>query len=453
MRKLSMLLAVAVLFTTALSAGEFNWRRCEGQTVKVLLVQHTYTEGLLRKFSEFEKLTGIKINHAIIPEDNYGDKLATQLASKAGDPDVFMAGPYHTWEYAPGGYMYDIDELYADKAITDPNYDMDDFFPGILGTMRWDLVPGHKVGTGKLWGVPIGFEVECIAYNKDVFAEKGVTPPTTAEELYDLAAKLTRFEGEGSYGITVRGTRNWATVNTSYLTLFANYGAVDMAIEDGRLVSKLNSPESIKMTDNYVKMVREGCSPSLASYNWYQCQADFGARKAAMLFDASILGFFTNAAGASNQSGKLAATPAVLPAGSTRPLASNLWAWGLCINKFTKSKDASWLFLQYFTGKDFLLDSVINFKSVDTPRQSVFKNPQFQARLNEMDGYINMFEKTIDGATILFTPNPYHFEITTMWAATLQDLVAGMYPSTEAAMNQLKTEIDKLLANIDLDDY
>lgn len=447
---LALILAVTVVASVAI-AGDFDWRQCAGQTVKVMLVQHPYAEGIHRKIADFEKLTGIKVEQTTIPEENYMDKLATSISSRMGEPDVFMSGAYQAWEYAPAGYLQDLDEYANNKKLTAGDYDIDDFFEGIIGSMRWDLIPGHKVGTGKLWGIPIGFETNCLSYNKDLFDQFGISVPTTPEELYAAARKLHRFEGEGTYGIAVRGTRNWATVNTGYLTTFANYGAVDMAIENGRLVSKLDSPEAIKMTDDWVKMIRESGPPMWAQATWYQCAAELGARKAAILFDADILGYFTNFPGESSQSGKIASAAPVKPADRNAPLTANLWAWALSLNNYSKAKDASWLFIQYFTGKEFLKYSVTEWKSVDTPRKSVFNDPEFQEKMKSMEGYLEMFEKTIPGATILFTPNPYHFEVTTEWAATLQDIVAGKYASTEAGMKALKQKIDVIIEDIELE--
>ncbi len=92
MKKFLALVMVCVCTVAVATAGEFNWRQCEGQTVKVMLVQHPYGEGILKKIAEFEKLTGIKVEHNTIPEENYMDKLATSVSSRSGDPDVFMSG-------------------------------------------------------------------------------------------------------------------------------------------------------------------------------------------------------------------------------------------------------------------------------------------------------------------------------------------------------------------------
>ncbi len=446
------IVAVALLFALSVSAvwaGQFDWRQCAGQKINVLFVQHPYAEGILQKMAEFEAATGISVQTTVIPEENYFDKLTTSLTSRSGDPDVFMTGAYQVWEYAPPGYLNELDSFIKNPAKTSPEYDYADFFPGIVGALRWDKIPGHKVGSGPQWALPLGFEANCLSYNKDVLAKFGITPPKTISELMAAARKLNKFEGEGTYGIAVRGTRNWATIHPGYMTTYTNAGAVDLAIENGRLVSKVNSPEAVAMTEKWVQMIKEGGSPTWASYTWYQCGADLGARKAAMMFDADILGYFNNVSGASAESGKLASAPPPLPDGKTA-INANLWVWSIGMNGDSKKKDAAWLFIQYFTAKPYQTFSVVDWKSVNPPRKSVFNDPKFQARIAEMTGFKEMFEKTIDGTTIHFTPNPYFLELTTEWAATLQDLVAGKYKTVQEGLDALKKKMDEALEDVDV---
>ncbi len=445
-------LAAAFLVTFTAFAGEFDWKAHSGKSISVMLVQHPYAEGITQKIAQFEKETGIKVNHATIPEENYFDKLTTSISSRQGEPDVFMTGAYQTWEYAPPGYMVDLDKFLKDPSKTSPDYNYDDFFPGIVGALRWDMVPGHKTGTGSLWALPIGFECYQLTYNKEILQKYAGTStiPTDWDEFMKLTAKLNRFEGEGTYGVAVRGSRNWATIHPGYISVFALYGAQDIAIEDGRLVSKVNSPEAVAMTDAWVKMIREGGSPTWASYTWYQCGADLGAGKAAIMFDASNNGFFQNVAGATSQAGKLAAAPIPLPKGQ-KEVKSNLWVWALGMNSASKQQDAAWYFIQWFTARPFQYASVIDWKSVDPPRRSVFEDPVFQTKVKEMDGYVESFAKTIGGTTILFTPNPYFFELTTEWAAVLQDIVSGQYATTQEGMDALKEKMDMTLEDVELE--
>ena len=64
-------------------------------------------------------------------------------------------------------------------------------------------------------------------------------------------------------------------------------------------------------------------------------------------------------------------------------------------------------------------------------------------------GYIDAYNETIEQTTILFTPQPYFFETTTEWAATLQDMIAGQYGSVQEAMDALKAKMDKSVEDIE----
>ncbi|NDL67690.1 ABC transporter substrate-binding protein [Anaerotalea alkaliphila] len=425
----------------------FSWDMASGSKIQVMFNQHTYADGIIQKIPEFEALTGIKVEYALTPEENYFDKLTTALNSRSGNPDIFMTGAYQLWQYAPAGYVADLTPFIEDPNMTNPDYNMDDFFPKIVDALKWDLVPGNKVGTGPQWALPIGFETNNLAYNKKVFEERGLEPPKTMEDLLKLTKELNEFDGPGTYALAIRGARNWGTIHAGYMTTYSNYGAVDFAVEDGKLVSKVNSPEAIEMTEMWVDLIKAGGSPSWSSYTWYQAGADFGAGKAAMLFDASCNGYFQNPDGASQEAGNLAWVSPPLPEGMTQ-INSNLWTWSLGMNEYSKNKTAAWLFMQYFTGPEYQLWAAINASAVDPARQSVFNDPEFQAVFAKSKGYAQAMEETVDGTTIQFTPQPHFFETTTEWAATLQDIVGGKYASVEEGMNALKVKMDQIVSDV-----
>lgn len=432
------------------SSGEFNWKAYEGTTINVMFNQHTYSEAVIAKLPEFEELTGITVQYSVTPEENYFDKLTTNLNSRSGNPDVFMTGAYQVWEYAPAGYMEPLENYINDPSKTSSDYNYDDFYSGIIGSLRWDLVPGHKVGEGSQWAIPMGYELNNLSYNKRVFDEKGLQPPTTTDELLDLATQLQEFNGTGSYGIALRGTRNWATIHPGYMSLFATWGGHDFAIEDGKLVCKLDSKEAIEMTDYWVKLIKNGGSPQWSTYTWYQAGADLGAGKAAMMFDATSNAYFQNPEGASAEAGNIAWVDVPLPEGKTETK-SNVWVWALAMNADSKNKDAAWYFIQYFTSPEFMLWSGTEGNCVDAPRASVAESEQYKAIVGKATGYLEALEKALPNATIQFTPQPYFFECTTEWAATLQDLVGGKYSSTEEAMKQLTEKLNKIVEDIEIE--
>ncbi|MDR1374929.1 MAG: extracellular solute-binding protein, partial [Treponema sp.] len=209
-----------------ITAKEFSWDMAKGAGITILLNQHTAANEIEKYISDFENLTGIRCSVSILPEDNYYDKLTISLSS-GSEPDVFMCGPLMPWELAGEGYIEDLASYISNPILTNPDYDINDFFPGVLGMFKWDTKDGHSVGTGPQWSIPMVFEQYVLGYNKRIFAERNIKVPTTTAELLAAAIALQGFDGPGTYGIALRGTRNWYTCTTSYITNFANYGGVE----------------------------------------------------------------------------------------------------------------------------------------------------------------------------------------------------------------------------------
>ncbi len=427
----------------------FNWKSAKGATIKLMLVQHSIAEAMVKKIPEFEKLTGIKVEYSITPEENYFDKVTTSLNSRAGDMDIFMSGAYQLWDYAPAGFVEDLGPYLNNPKMTSANYDIADIYAGAIGAMKWDLVPGHKAGTGMQLGLPMAFEIYSLAYNKRLFKEKGIKPPKTMDELLAVCEKLKEWGGKGTYPLAIRGARNWGTIHPAYMSTYENYGAKDFKIQNGKLVSLVNSPESVAMNEMWVKLIKVGGSPSWSSYTWYQAGADLGAGRAAMLWDADNNGIQQNWPGASKEAGNIAWVPQPLPAGATKNN-SNLWTWGIAMNKASKNKVAAWLAMQYFTSKSYLLYASTVGNAVDPVRASVWDSAAFKKKIGQHEGYSATFQATINNTRILFTPQPHFQETTTEWAATLQDLVAGKYKTIQEGLDDLKKKTDEAVSDVEI---
>ena len=435
--------------STPAATGEFDWRAYEGTELNVLFSEHTYADAVKAKLNDFQDLTGIKVNLTTMPESNYYEKLNVELASKSGSIDVFMTGAYQAWEYATAGYMEPLEGYIENSSLTSADYDYDDFIDGVIDALKWDCVPGHAVGTGSQWALPMGWEINILTYNKQILADHNITPPKTAEELLAAATALKEFDGSGTYGLALRGT-----IHPAYMSMYTTWGAKDFEIEDGKLVSKVNSPEAIAMTEYWVNLVKNGSAPQWATYGWEMAGADLGAGKAAMMWDADRGGYTQNVAGASAQSGNLAfgTVPYPTDAGKTEAdMKSNLWVWSMAMNSASQNKEAAWYFLQYFTSKDFMQWSGTEGACTDTPRESVLSSDEYVKCLSDAEGYYEAFNTVKDTASIYFTAQPYFTETTTEWAKTLQELVTtDKYSSVEEAMNQLADTMTQMVSDLDV---
>lgn len=441
---------VAAAQENAKTSTEFDWKKYSGTNIKVSFVQHSVSDAIVSRIPDFEEKTGIKVEYSITPEANYFDKVSTSLSSKSGDPDLFMSGAYQLWDYSSAGFVQDLGTFLTDPNMITADYDFEDIIPSALSALRWNGVPGDAVGEGAQLGMPLVFELYSLAYNKRAFEEAGVEVPTTYDELLEACDKLQEWNGPGSYPVALRGARDWGTIHPGYMSTFANFGATDFVVEGNKLVSKVNSPEAVEMTEFWVELIERGGAPSWASYTWYEAGADLGAGKAAMLFDADNNGVHQNWDGASEEAGNIAWT--VMPVAKEGDIAkSNYWTWSMAMNSASKNKEAAWYFLMYFTSKEFAEYAAVERNALDPTRYSAWESAGFEAKMAKQEGYIDTFNKTIDNTTILFTPQPFFFETTTEWAATLQDIVAGKYKSVQEGMDALKAKMDTAVQDIEIE--
>ena len=423
-------------------AADFDWAAHKGTSLKLLLNKHPYADAMVADLDNFKSMTGMDVTYDIFPEDVYFDKVTAALSSRSAEYDAFMTGAYQTWQFGPAGWVVDLNE-YIKSAKTNPRYNWDDVLPNLRASTAWSGKPGDALGGAgsHQWAIPLGFEMYTISYNKSVFDRLKLQPPKNMPELLDTAAKITRDAGGGMYGCGVRGSRSWATIHPGFLSGYANYGARDFTMQGGKLKSAVNSRESKEFTAQFVKMVQDSGPRNWSTYTWYQVGADLGAGAAGMIYDADILGYFTNS-GDTKTKGQLAYAP-IAPNPAASGPTSNVWIWSLAMSNFSRKKDAAWHFLQWATGTEHQLFAARQKDGIDPVRGSILKDEAYQERVKQnFPGYLDAFTATQPDAKIYFTPQPLFTNVTTDWAAALQRMVAKQVPVDEG-LDQLAQATDR----------
>ncbi len=420
--------------------GPFDWKRHDGTTIKALLNEHPYTTALLDQLETFSTLTGIAVEYDTFPESQYFEKLTVDLQSGQPSYDVFMLGAYFVWQYGPPGYLEDFLPWIENESATNPEYDWEDIYPNLRQADQWSLEVGDPLGTGGQYALPWGFETNTVMYNTEVFDKLGLKPAETYDELIELAQTLTeKAEGAGypdMYGIGARGARQWATIHPGFMTMYSRMGGKDFELQDGELRPVMNSDVAVDFTGKWAEMMKTSGPPNWTNYYWYDVGTDLGAQKAAMIFDADILGYFNN------QSGKVGWHTG--PKGPDGSLLTNQWIWSLGMSAQSQNKSAAWHFLQWATGKEHLLKSALDAEMIDPVRKSIVDDPAFQDRMAPQTGFLETFNAVINDTKILFTPQPAFFEATTLWAEALQDIYGG-----EDAKETLDNLIDEIESTVE----
>src|ERR1700704_5631058 len=369
-------------------AADYDWQAQKGTAIKLVLNKHPYADAMIADIENFKKLTGIAISYDVFPEDVYFDKVTAALSSKSDQYDAFMTGAYMTWTYGPAGWIEDLNSYIKDASKTNPAFNWEDVLPGLRASTAWDGVAGSELGSGKAkqWCIPWGYELNNIAYNRKIFDKVGVKPPKNLDEMLEVAAKITKDAG-GYYGVGVRGSRSWATIHPGFLSAYANYGQKDFVVKGGKLTPAMNTKESKEFHKMWIDMIQRGGPKNWTTYTWYEVGNDLGAGNSAMIFDADILGYFQN--NGTKEAGNIVYLPFTANPAVDKPT-PNVWIWSLAMSEFCKMKEAAWFFIQWASGTQNTTFGAVNADLVDPVRDSVWKVPEFQARLEKSyPGYLN----------------------------------------------------------------
>src|SRR5207244_11408525 len=112
-----------------------------------------------------------------------------------------------------------------------------------------------------------------------------------------------------------------------------------------------------------------------STYTSYQVGTDLGAGASGMIFDADILGYFTNG-GENKERGNLGYAPFAANPAAKAPT-PNVWIWSLAMSSFSKQKDAAWLFMQWAASVAHDLFGARKMDFVNPLRTSFWKDSEF----------------------------------------------------------------------------
>ncbi|PZG01940.1 extracellular solute-binding protein [Micromonospora deserti] len=254
----------------------------------------------------------------------------------------------------------DLPEYVAAGGLADLGADVDGWAEGK------DLGPDLRASAttdGKLYGVPWYLGVRALYYRTDVFAELGLTPPTSQEQLVAAARKI-RAAKPDLFGLAVGGKYTFAA-----LPFVWDAGGDIAATSGDRYTAAINSPQSRAGIKAYTDLIKpDNCPPQ-------QC-ADLTGGKTVELFASgkagmAILGNFNRTAvEAGAAKGKYAVVP--LP-GTTPGSIAPAFAGGnnLGIMKNTQRRTLAADFLKLLASKKYqqqMYDAMGNLPTLTSAR-------------------------------------------------------------------------------------
>jgi raffinose/stachyose/melibiose transport system substrate-binding protein len=207
--------AAAALLLTGCTGGAPTGTAATGDGKNVTyLIGQPDTPAQLKEIQaemkRFEVDSGVKVKLDVVPNDQARTLVQTRLRSGKG-PDVFGydTGPGFAGVLAKAGLLYDLTEheQEADWGIYD----------WAAKTVTFD---------GKFYGIPDQIEQVGLYYNKDLFAQYDLEPPTTMP-LLEKAAKT--FKANGIIPFAAGDKEGWEGGHWLSMALASQVGADEMA--------------------------------------------------------------------------------------------------------------------------------------------------------------------------------------------------------------------------------
>ena len=418
--------------------ANINWQQFAGTTLNFMFVSHPWQTAISPYIPEFEKLTGMTINLEVVDEGSYWDRIVLGLQSKEPVFDLtFVSQGADTYSYYKNGWIVSIDQFLANSSLTDQSwYDMNDMYPVMTKVFQ--------MPDGKMYGLPITFEVYMMFYRKDLFQQNNISVPTTMDGWLGAIQKFQSTSATtGVYGAVIRGGSQTGISDEINGMMLDYWG--DRPVDPARFIffdsnwnPTFNDPAIIQGIDTWATVMKNG-PPGITSYDWSEATTAFAQGKAATYwFDASLFrGIFEDPA-QSKVVGKVGY--AVVPP-SPSGHRTVLWCWGLAIPTNSQHQAASWLFLEWVTSK--LQNVLTGVKTSAATRKSAWAFPPMVANFQEG------FAAAVAQSIAIATPDNIYYseydEIVMKQNDALHAIYLGQKTAQQAVGVDLQAQVVQIL--------
>ncbi|TNF19631.1 MAG: extracellular solute-binding protein [Rhodobacteraceae bacterium] len=233
---------------------------------------------------QFEQVIGTQIHQRAFSIDRLRDEALRNAERKLSRYDIIALDLPWVGEFADKGLLLPLDE------VTDPErFDPADFHTAGWKATHWG---------GRPYGVPAQTTPELLFYRRDLFAEAGLEPPATTDQLL-MAARHMHQPQKGRYGIAWNAARGTALGHTVLMTL-ADFGqpVLDLPEAAGGFdcdgLSRRDYRVTIDtdrglMAAEYLLELLQYSPPDILSMSWYERVRPYAAGRIAMAYGYTLL--------------------------------------------------------------------------------------------------------------------------------------------------------------------
>lgn len=247
-----------------------------------------------------------------------------------------------------------------DPLIQEDKFDTSDYVPAVIDGIK-------DLGEGKIYGLTPSFSSSALFYNKKIFADAGVEPPTdksTWDEIFDKARLVAKGEGKDRvFGFAFnryKGSDPYWDLQGSYL------GSLQLKTFDDKAEKMtVNTPQWAKVWGTIAKLTKDKIIPGANngmddSGEWNAISSDlFLSGKVAMTIGENY--YINELTDANNNAAKIKNfTPvewdiATVPVHPEKPeIGGNIWLNNtFSINSTAANPETAWEFIKFINGEEW----------------------------------------------------------------------------------------------------
>lgn len=233
---------------------------------------------------QFEQAVGIDIHQRAFSIDRLQQEVLRNAERKSSRYDIIAFDLPWLGELAEGGVLTPLDEIF-DIARLDPS----DFHTAGWKATHW---------AGQPYGVPAQTTPELLFYRRDLFAEAGLEPPVSTDDVLQ-AARVLHDPARGKYGIAWNAARGTALGHTVLMSM-ADFGqpVIDLPVAAGGFnTDDLHKGDFRVMIDTeaglaaaeYLMQLLDYSPPYILSMAWYERVRPYAAGDVAMAYGYTLL--------------------------------------------------------------------------------------------------------------------------------------------------------------------
>ena len=233
---------------------------------------------------QFEQTIGTQIHQRAFSIDRLREETLRNAIRESSIYDIIAVDLPWLGEYVEKNVLMPLDEV-MDIARIDPP----DFHTAGWQAAHWG---------GRAYGIPAQTTPELLFYRKDLFAQAGIEPPTTTQELLNVA-KALHDPQRGLHGIAWNAARGTALGHTVLMT-FADFGqpildlkpnaggfdTQNLANHDYRFT--IDTPEGLRAAE-FLKELLDYSPPDILSMSWYERIRPYAEGRVAMAYGYTLL--------------------------------------------------------------------------------------------------------------------------------------------------------------------